>query len=94
MLQRHVLYNMPKQPSSHPSSILNNHRVIGIAANTSMVLNCALVTYVMMTADAGLPDAVLTSYPKTVHVTCFAILVPMLFFSYTSYYSAPKKSYS
>jgi len=38
-------------------SILNIHRVIGIAANTSMVLNCALVTYIMMTADAGLPDA-------------------------------------
>jgi len=27
-------------------------------ANTSMVLNCALVTYIMKTADAGLPDAV------------------------------------
>jgi len=38
-------------------TILNNHRVIGIAANTSMVLNCALVTYIMMTADAGLLDA-------------------------------------
>jgi len=25
-------------------TILNNNRVIGIAANTSMVLNCALVT--------------------------------------------------
>jgi len=29
-----------------------------IATNTSMVLNCALVTYIMMTADVGLPDAV------------------------------------
>jgi len=38
--------------------ILNNHRVIGIAANTSMVLNSALVTYIMMTADVGLSDAV------------------------------------
>jgi len=39
-------------------TILNSHLVIGIAANTSIVLNCALVTYIMMTADAGLPDAV------------------------------------
>jgi len=43
-------------------TILNSHRVIGIATNTSMGLNCALVTYIMMTADVGvtvgLPDAV------------------------------------
>jgi len=39
-------------------TILNYHRAIGIATNTSMVLNCALVTYIMMTADVGLPDAV------------------------------------
>jgi len=39
-------------------TILNSHRVIGIATNTLMVLNCALVTYVMMTADVGLPGAV------------------------------------
>jgi len=45
-------------PSGRQGTILNNHRVIGIAANTSMVLNFALVTYIMMTADAGLPDAV------------------------------------
>jgi len=32
-------------------TILNTHRVIGIATNTSMVLNCALVTYIMMTAQ-------------------------------------------
>jgi len=38
-------------------TMLNSHRVIGIATNTSMVLNCALVTYIMMTADVGLPDA-------------------------------------
>jgi len=31
--------------------------VIGIANNTSMVLNCALVSYIMMTADVGLPDS-------------------------------------
>jgi len=36
--------------------ILNSHRVIGIATNTSIVLNCALVTYIMMTADVGLPS--------------------------------------
>jgi len=37
-------------------TILNSHRVIGIA--TSMVLNCALVNYIMMTSDVRLPDAV------------------------------------
>jgi len=45
----------------HPArlgTILNSHRVIGIATNTSMLLNCTLVTYIMMTADVGLPDAV------------------------------------
>jgi len=35
-----------------------SHRVIGIATYTSMVLNCAFVTYIRMTADVGLPDAV------------------------------------
>jgi len=39
-------------------TIPNSHQVIGIATITSMVLNCALVTYIMMTADVGLPDAV------------------------------------
>jgi len=39
-------------------TILNSHRVIGIATNTSMGLNCALVTYTMITADVELPDAV------------------------------------
>jgi len=39
-------------------TILNSHRVIGIAINTSMVLNWALVTYIMMAADVGLLDAV------------------------------------
>jgi len=46
-------------PPARQGTILNSHLVIGIATNTSMVLNCALVTYIMMTtADAGLPDAV------------------------------------
>jgi len=45
-------------PPARPGAILTNHRVIGIAANTSMVLNCALVTYIMMTSEVGLPDAV------------------------------------
>jgi len=39
-------------------TILNSHRVICIATNASMVLNCTLVTYIFMTADVGLPDAV------------------------------------
>jgi len=45
-------------PPVRQGTILNFHRVIGIAINTSMVQNCALVTYIMVTADAGLPDAV------------------------------------
>jgi len=45
-------------PPGAQGTILNSHRVIGIATNTSMVLNCALVTYMMMTADVGLPDVV------------------------------------
>jgi len=45
-------------PPARQGTILNSHRVIGIDTNSSMVLNCALVTYIMMTADVGLPDAV------------------------------------
>jgi len=45
-------------PPARQGTILNNDRVIDIFANTPMVLNCALVTYIMMTADAGLPDVV------------------------------------
>ena len=43
---------------SPAETILNNHRVIGIVTNTSVMLSCALVTYLMMTAEVGLPDAV------------------------------------
>jgi len=52
---RHVAQAFP--PARH-GTILNSYRVIGIATNTSMVLNCALVTYIMMTADVELLDAV------------------------------------
>jgi len=45
-------------PPARQLTILNSHRVIGIATNTSMVQNGALVTYIMTTADVGLPDAV------------------------------------
>jgi len=45
-------------PPAKQWTIINSHRVIGMATNTSMVLNCVLVTYIMMTADVGLPDAV------------------------------------
>jgi len=45
-------------PPVRKGKILNSHRVIGIATNTSMVLNCTLVTYIMMTAEVGLPEAV------------------------------------
>ena len=39
-------------------TILKNHRVISIATNTLMVLSYALVTYLIMTAEVGLPDVV------------------------------------
>jgi len=45
-------------PPARQGIILNSHRVIDIATNTSVVLNCALVTYIMMTADVELPNAV------------------------------------
>jgi len=45
-------------PPAMQATILNSHQVIDIATNTSMVLNGALVTYIMMTADIRLPDAV------------------------------------
>jgi len=45
-------------PPARQGTMLDSHRVMGIATNTSAVLNCALVTYIMMTADVGLPDAV------------------------------------
>jgi len=52
---RHVVEAFPP---ARQGTILNSYRVIGIAINTSMVLNCALVTYIIMTANVGLPDAV------------------------------------
>jgi len=45
-------------PPARQVTILNSHRVIDFATSTSMVLNCALVTYIMMTAVVGLLDAV------------------------------------
>jgi len=51
-----ILRHVPEAfPPARQGTILNSHRVIGIATNTSMVLSCALVTYIMMTADVGLP---------------------------------------
>ena len=41
-------------PPYRQGTILNNRRVIGIATNTPIVRNCALVIYLMMTT----PDAV------------------------------------
>jgi len=45
-------------PPARQGTILYSYRVIGIATNTSIVLTCTLFTYIMMTADVGLPDAV------------------------------------
>jgi len=44
-------------PPARQGTILNSHRVIGIATNNSMVQNCALVTNIMMTADEGLSES-------------------------------------
>jgi len=38
-------------PPARQGAILNSHRVIGIATNDLIVLNCALVTDIIMTAD-------------------------------------------
>jgi len=54
-IMRHVAETFPP---ARQGTILNNHRVIDIATNTSMVLNCAFMTYIKITADVGLPDAV------------------------------------
>jgi len=66
LCHRHVAEEFPP---ARQGTILSSHRVIGIATNTSMVLNCALVTYIMMTENVGLPDAVLRRTPRTHHCT-------------------------
>ena len=55
-------------PPARQWTILNNHRVIGIATNTSVMLSCTLVTYLMMTAEVGLPDAVLCRMQRPANV--------------------------
>jgi len=40
-------------PPARQGTILNSHRVIGNATNTSMVLNCALVTGCSLTSYPG-----------------------------------------
>ena len=52
---RHVSEALPPK---RQWTILNNHRVIYIVTNTSMVLSCALVAYSMMIAGVGLSDAI------------------------------------
>jgi len=57
------------RPPASQGPILNYHRVIGIAANISMVLNCALVTYIMMTAcRCKTAGCSLTSYPRRTYI--------------------------
>ena len=66
-------------PPARQGTILNNHRVICIATNTSVVLNCALVTYIMMTAEV-IPHRVFISYlffPVSGIIRC---LTPMFLF--------------
>jgi len=38
-------------PPARQWTIINTHQVIGIATNTSILLNYDLVTYIMMTAQ-------------------------------------------
>ena len=52
---RYVAQAFP--PAKH-KTILNNHQVIGIATSTSMVLNCTIETYQLMTAKVGLQNAI------------------------------------
>jgi len=64
MHDQHLGHVAEAFPPARQVTILNSHRVIGIATNTSMVLNCALVTYIMMTADScRTAGCSLTSYP-------------------------------
>ena len=58
-------------PPARQGTILHNHRLIGIATNTSMMLSYALVTYRMMTAEVGLPDAI---YHAGLIINCNEIL--------------------
>jgi len=52
-------------PPARQGTILNSHRVIGIATNTSMVLNFALVTDIGPNNDSRCwtAECSLTSYP-------------------------------
>jgi len=55
-------------PPARQGTILNSHRVIGIATNTSMVLNCALVLSLVLHNDDSrcrTAGCSLTSYPRT-----------------------------
>jgi len=45
-------------PPTRQGTILNSQQLIGIANNGTMVLNCSLVTYIMMTADVELSDTI------------------------------------
>jgi len=49
-----ILRHVPQAfPPAGQGAILNSHRVIGIATNTQMVLNCALVTGCSLTSYQG-----------------------------------------
>ena len=43
-------------PPARQGTILQDHRVIGIPNNTSMLRDYILLTYTEMTAEVGLPD--------------------------------------
>ena len=64
-----VLWHIAEKFSpSRQRAILNNHRVIGIATNTSMVLSCALVSYLMMPAEGGAAGCSLSTYQGLINV--------------------------
>ena len=52
-------------PPARQGTIINNHPIIRIATNISMVPNCALVTHLMMTAEVRLPDTVYPGHNHT-----------------------------
>jgi len=58
-IDQHLRHVAEAFSPARQGTILYPHRVVGIATNTSMVLNFAFLTYIMMTADVGLPDAAL-----------------------------------
>jgi len=78
-------------PPTRQGTILNSHRVIGIATNTLMVLNCALLTYIY--DDCGMQFNVIPQdiLPFALHTP--RTLLPVLALTVTPSVSSSQKSF-